>query len=160
MREASARDRERKSAKVGVSFSISEVGSEGGNARYAVEVLRDLRGKTGGLEDTVQPRRVKVKSVPRISGKNGAQRRRNAPEDLVTGDRLDLGDTVRVTEDDADLRRGETLAGELEDVLLDLLGRGLEPARSRALVRERRTGLSCVRGGQSMCRWAGGRGRE
>jgi hypothetical protein len=111
VREASARDRERKSAKVGVSFSISEVGSEGGNARYAVEVLRDLRGKTGGLEDTVQPRRVKVKSVPRISGKNGAQRRRNAPEDLVTGDRLDLGDTVRVTEDDAALaRRAETLA--------------------------------------------------
>ena len=59
MREASARDRERKSAKVGVSFSISEVGSEGGNARYAVEVLRDLRGKAGGLEDTDQPRRVK-----------------------------------------------------------------------------------------------------
>ena len=118
-----------------------------------------MRGKTGGVEDTDQPRRVEGQHQD-PPGKTARNYKSDSPEDLVTGDRLDLGDTVRVTEDDAALRRGETLAGELEDVLLDLLGRGLEPARSRALVRERRTGLSCVRGGQSMCRWAGGRGRE
>ena len=110
MREASARDRERKSAKVGVSFSISEVGSEGGNARYAVEVLRDLRGKTGGLEDTDQPRRVEGQHQD-PPGKTARNYKSDSPEDLVTGDRLDLGDTVRVTEDDAALaRRAETLA--------------------------------------------------
>lgn len=63
-------------------------------------------------------------------------------EDLVTGDGLDLGDTVRVTEDDTDLGRGQTLASELEDVLLDLLSGDLEPSGSRALVRESRTGLN------------------
>lgn len=39
------------------------------------------------------------------------------------------------------MRRGETLASKLEDVLLDLLRGDLEPSGSRALVRESRTGL-------------------
>lgn len=79
-----------------------------------VQVLGDLRGEAGSLEDA---------------------------QDLVAGDRLDLGDAVRVAEDDADLRRREALARELEDLLLDLVGRGLEPARRRALVREGRARL-------------------
>lgn len=56
-----------------------------------------------------------------------------------------MGNTVRVTEDHTDLRRGETLASKLEDVLLDLLRGDLEPSRSRALVRESRTGLKTFR---------------
>ena len=83
---------------------------KGRNARYAVEVLRDLRGKAGGLEDTVQPRRVKSQYQD-PQGKTARNYKSDSPEDLVTGDRLDLGDTVRVTEDDAALaRRAETLA--------------------------------------------------
>lgn len=57
-------------------------------------------------------------------------------EDLVTSDEADLGDAVGVTEGNTDLRRGQTLAGELGDLLDDLLGGSLEPRRGRAAVRE------------------------
>jgi len=49
---------------------------------------------------------------------------------------LDLGNTVRVTEDDTDLRRSGTLTGELGDLLDDLLGGGLQPRRGRSRVGE------------------------
>ena len=61
-------------------------------------------------------------------------------EDLAAGDALNLSDTVRVTEDDANLRRGETLAGELADLILKLLRRNLEPRGSRAAVGQSRAG--------------------
>ena len=63
-----------------------------------VEVLRDLGSEALRLEDT---------------------------EDLVAGDKLDLGNTVRVTENDTDLRWGETTTGELEDLVGDFLWGGL-----------------------------------
>lgn len=44
-----------------------------------------------------------------------------------TGNDLDLGNSVGITEDDTDLRRGSTLAGKLSDLLNDLLGSGLKP---------------------------------
>ena len=72
-----------------------------------VKILGDLGGEAMGLEDA---------------------------DDLLTGDGLDLGDAVGVTEDDADLGGGETLLGELADVLLDLLGGDLEPRGGSALV--------------------------
>lgn len=62
------------------------------------------------------------------------------PEDLVAGDGLDLGNAVGVTEDNADLGRGETSLGELEDLLGDVLGRGLGPRRLGASVGQRRSG--------------------
>ena len=48
-------------------------------------------------------------------------------EDLVAGDKAHLGNSMRVTEGDTDLGWGETLAGEFDDVLDDLVGGGLEP---------------------------------
>lgn len=51
-----------------------------------------------------------------------------------TSDNLDLGNTVGVTEDNTDLRRGGTLTGELADLVDDLLGGGLEPCRGSARV--------------------------
>ena len=72
-----------------------------------VKILGDLGGEAVGLEDA---------------------------DDLLAGDGLDLGDAVGVTEDDADLGGGETLLGELADVLLDLLGGDLEPRGGSALV--------------------------
>lgn len=65
----------------------------------------------------------------------------NAPklpcaEFSLTSDKLDLGNTVGVTEDDTDLRRGGALTGELGDLLNDLLGGGLQPGGSVARVRE------------------------
>ena len=59
-------------------------------------------------------------------------------EDLVTGDETDLWDAVRVTEGNTDLGRCEALARQLADVVDDVLGRGLEPRRRRAAVREGR----------------------
>lgn len=53
-----------------------------------------------------------------------------------TGDDLDLGNTVRVTENDTNLRGRGTLSGELADLLDDLLGGGLQPGGSSARVGE------------------------
>ena len=47
------------------------------------------------------------------------------PEDLVSGNEFDLGDTVRVSEDDTDLRRRKTPLGEFEDLVRDVLGGSL-----------------------------------
>ena len=51
-----------------------------------------------------------------------------------TSDNLDLGNAVRVTEDDTNLRRSGTLSGELADLLDDLLGGGLQPRGDGARV--------------------------
>ena len=54
-----------------------------------------------------------------------------------TGDDLDLGNTVGVTEDHTDLGRSGTLLCELADLVNDLIGGGLEPRRGAARVGER-----------------------
>jgi hypothetical protein len=54
-------------------------------------------------------------------------------ENLATGNELDLTNTVGITEDDADLRGGETLLGELADQIGDLGGGGLQPRGRGAL---------------------------
>jgi len=61
-------------------------------------------------------------------------------QNAVTGDNLDLGNAVGVTEDDTNLRRGGTLPGELANLLDDLLRSGLEPGGGSARVGERRGG--------------------
>jgi hypothetical protein len=59
-------------------------------------------------------------------------------ENLVTGDETDLGNAVRVTEDNTNLGGGETLTGELDDVLNNIIGSGLQPSRRSAAVGESR----------------------
>lgn len=59
-------------------------------------------------------------------------------EDLVTSNEAHLGNTVRVTEGNTDLRGGQALASELGNVLDDILGGGLEPGRRGAAVGEGR----------------------
>jgi len=54
-------------------------------------------------------------------------------ENLVASDELDLTDTVRITENHANLRGGETLLGELADQISKLGRGGLQPRRGRAL---------------------------
>ena len=126
--------------RVGVVAVALEVLANGDSLLdQVVEVLRDLGGKAVGLKNT---------------------------ENLVSSDGLDLSDSVRVAEDDADLRGGKSLAREpgnksrevsmlfevhsdmihssLEDLVLDLVGRDLEPAGRRALVGKRRAGDSLV----------------
>lgn len=46
---------------------------------------------------------------------------------IHTSDNLDLGNTVRISENDTDLRRSGTLLCELADLIDDLLGGGLQP---------------------------------
>ena len=57
-------------------------------------------------------------------------------ENLVTGDEADLGDAVGVTEGNTDLGGGQALAGELDDLVNNIVGGGLEPRRGRAAVGE------------------------
>lgn len=83
-----------------------------------VEVLGDGGSKTVDLEDA---------------------------EDLGASDILDLADAVGVTEDDADLGGGDTLAGELADALGDVLGGHLEPRGSGTLVGEGGSGDTLTR---------------
>lgn len=45
------------------------------------------------------------------------------PKDLAPGDALDLGDTVRVTKNNTNLRRRQSLLRKLEDVFLHLSDR-------------------------------------
>mmetsp|Transcript_7818 Transcript_7818/g.14496 ORF Transcript_7818/g.14496 Transcript_7818/m.14496 type:complete len:208 (+) Transcript_7818:383-1006(+) len=72
-----------------------------------VQVLWDFGGKSVGLEDT---------------------------DDLLSRDGLDLCDSVRISQNDANLRGVETLSGELADVFFNVGGRSLEPRGRRALV--------------------------
>jgi hypothetical protein len=74
-----------------------------------VQILGDFRSKTAGLQDT---------------------------EDLVTGDGLDLGNTMRITENDTNLSRRKTLLGILADHVNDFLRSGLDPRSGRATVGE------------------------
>ena len=76
-----------------------------------VNILRNVGGEALGLKD---------------------------PEDLVTGDESHLGDTVAVPENDSDLGRGQSLLGQLEDLLLDVVGGELQPVGDGATVGERR----------------------
>jgi hypothetical protein len=78
-----------------------------------VEILWELRGKTGDLEDT---------------------------KDLVTSDRHNLWDSHGVSQQNTDLRRGHTLLGVLDDLVLDNLSVDLAPARSSAAVWKGRAG--------------------
>jgi len=80
-----------------------------------VDVLRQVGGGALGLEDA---------------------------QDLVSGHEPDLCHTVGITKDDSDLGRGQTLLGQLEDLVLDVIRRELEPGRHRATVRQSRLGNS------------------
>ena len=61
-------------------------------------------------------------------------------QNLGTGHGGDLRDAHGITQADTDLRRGETLLGELDDLLLDRVGLDAAPRRRGAAVRERRAG--------------------
>ncbi|KAI6875706.1 hypothetical protein KC323_g214 [Hortaea werneckii] len=59
---------------------------------------------------------------------------------FLTGHDLDLGNTVAVPQDNTDLRRGDTLPGQLADLVDDLVGGGLQPRRRGARVWDGRVG--------------------
>lgn len=61
-------------------------------------------------------------------------------ENLVAGDNSGLGDSVGVSQDNTNLRWGQTLSGVLDDLLDNLVGRQLEPSWSVSRVWESRRG--------------------
>ncbi len=61
-------------------------------------------------------------------------------EDLGASDGVDLGDTVAITKVDTDGGGSHTLLGELDDVLLDLLGLSLEPSGGGPTIGQRGAG--------------------
>lgn len=100
-----------------------------------VKVLGDRGGQTCRAWSSHQPWTIRVSPNRQNPGPTvGLQ----DPQDLVSGDEPDLGDPVRVPEDDSDLGRTETSSGELEDLVRDLLGGGLGPRRLGSSVRESR----------------------
>ena len=48
-------------------------------------------------------------------------------EDFVSSDKTNLRDTVRVTEGDTDLGRGQTLTSKLDDLLDNFFWAGFKP---------------------------------
>jgi hypothetical protein len=53
---------------------------------------------------------------------------------IRTSNNLDLCDAMRISENDADLRRSSTLLCKLADLVDDLLGSGLQPRRRSSRV--------------------------
>ncbi len=76
-----------------------------------IQILRDLGSHTLGLEDS---------------------------QDLGSSHALQLGDSEGISQGDTDLRRGQTLLSQLNNVLNDILGLELQPRRRTALVRQSR----------------------
>ena len=80
-------------------------------------------------------------------------------EDLGASDRLDLGDTVGITEHHADLRGGHALLGHLGDLVDNGGGGGLEPRGGGPPIGLGRSGntLSVLtnrtEASLSVCRW-------
>lgn len=103
----------------------------------------DWVNRTAGLEDTQNavtcartesqpsssPTLIHTVRLQLLPGRRGTKH---------TGDDLDLGDSVGVTQDDTDLGRGGTLLGQLADLVDDLVGGGLEPRGGAAAVGDSR----------------------
>jgi len=85
-----------------LSISLKMLADSDGLLDQHVQVFWNLWGEAIGLEDS---------------------------ENLVTSNHLHLGDAVRISEDDTDLRWSSTLLRELADLVDDLLGGGLQPRR-------------------------------
>ena len=64
-------------------------------------------------------------------------------EDFISSDETNLGDTVRVTEGDTDLRRSQTLAGKLDDLVDNVFWGSFKPRRWCSAVRQSRGRCTC-----------------
>lgn len=110
--------------------------------------VSDGGNRTAGLEDTQdavacertqkkrQPSPMTSDTVlPQLLCRAGTQ---NTRQRQHTGDDLDLGDSVGITQDDTNLGRGGALLGQLADLVDDLVGGGLEPRGGAAAVGDSR----------------------
>lgn len=102
------------------------------------EVIHTVRLQD--TEDLVTCRKLAYRSTSKaykaLQAKENMEKKRK--EQKHTSNNLDLSDTVRVTENDADLRRGSTLLGHLADQVDNLLRSGLQPRRRSTGVGNRR----------------------
>lgn len=75
-------------------------------------------------------RRILLPAEKGISKRLNTENKQRSVERCVhTSNHLDLGNSVRISEDDTDLRWSSTLLRKLADLVNDLLGGGLEPRR-------------------------------
>ena len=93
----------------------------------ALQVLADAHGLLDQVVDVLW--QIRGQSLGLENAKN-----------LVSSDETNLGNTVTVSKDDTDLRWGQTLLGQLEDLVLDILGCELEPGGHCSAVGEGRLG--------------------
>lgn len=134
----------------------------GSGRRLAHGVASESR--TVGLEDS--DNLVTCEQTQSIS-RNLSQRRllKRSSTDIrrkLTSDNLDLGNAIGVTKEDTDLRRGDTLAGQLANLLNNLLGGGLQPRRRVARVGDGggRDALSLAVKSGHFCEVGGGSGDD
>lgn len=92
-----------------LSVSLQMLPDSHGLLDEVVEILRQVRGQSLGLED---------------------------PQDLVASDKTHLGHTMGIPQNHTNLRRGQTLLGQLEDLLFDIVGCELQPSGNTAPVRQ------------------------
>ena len=92
-----------------LAVALQVLGDAHGLLNQVVDVLWKILGHSLGLEDT---------------------------KDLVSSDETDMGNTVTVSKDNTDLGRGQTLLGQLEDLILDILGCELQPGGDCAAIGE------------------------
>lgn len=87
----------------------------------------------------IVPEDLRIRRIRLPGGKKSATEKLSTSlfDSKHTSDNLDLGNAVRVSENDTNLRRSGTLSGELGDLLNDLVGGGLQPRRGSAGVGDR-----------------------
>ena len=75
-------------------------------------------------------------NIPQIVGHSHSLVYRGADEVSFIKLNLNLGNTVRVPEDNTNLGRGKALLSQLEDLILDLIAGDLQPLRNRPVWKE------------------------
>lgn len=96
-----------------LSVSFQVLSDRDSLLNQVVQVFWDFWSQTAGLQDS---------------------------HDLVTSDDTGLGNTVSISQQDTDLRWGQTLSGVLDDLLNDRLSGSLEPSWSISRVWNSRRG--------------------
>ena len=95
--------------------------------RYPIPAIFRQRNRPNRrIKRSVEEKRKQKRTVGLKDAKN-----------LVSSHSAGLSDTMRVTQDNTDLRGGQTLLGESADLLHGLVGGGTSPGRSSALPGQR-----------------------
>ena len=99
-----------------------DTGLDHDESELGVPVLSELLQVLSDLEGLLN-------QVVEVFGDLGGETRLfQDSEDFTSSDALDLGDAMAISESDANLRRGETLLRELDNLINEVVGRNSDPA--------------------------------